>query len=296
MPAYLSALTAFALAILVTLLRPLDAVAFGQLPLISEDPSSPCEATLDTAIAYSMDLVGQGRDSAGQQKFRSHLEMSAPLVQVNYGITDRIQGRVAGEIPLTTVSPNSGGLAAGFGDVSTGLKYRFMDQIDGFEYGDACDPPQSEASYGLRGPVSLSIFPQFSFPTGSQRRGLGSGEYSLEIPVDVAREIGNLYLIGEGDFVWNYHDRQSPNEMQAGLAAYYSLSSRWELLGEQRVNFATSGRGATLWLMNLGSQYQINRHLTLFGAVGTSIAATSTLAASEFMTITGIDIAIPIDW
>ncbi len=279
-----------------TLARSMPAFAFGQLPLVSEDPSSPCRSTLDTAIAYSMDLVGPGHDSFGQQRFRSHLDMAAPLVQINYGITDRLQGRIAGDALLTTVAPSGGGFVGGFGDFSGGLKYRFMDQIDGLEYGDTCDPQQSEAPYGLQGPVSVSVFPQLSFPTGSQYKGLGSGGYSLEIPVDIAREIGNLYLIGEGNFVWEYHDRTSANEIQAGIAGYYTLSSRWELLGEQRLAFATSGRGASLWLMNVGADYQLNRHVMLFGAAGTSIAATSTLTPSYLTTIIGIDITVPVDW
>ena len=279
--------------VLLPVLKGVPAFAFGQLPLASEEPSSPCALALETSIGYAMDLVGPGHDQLGQQEFRSHVDMSAPLVQFNYGITDRIQGRVSGEVPVTTVAPSGAGLTAGFGDVSTGLKYRFMDQIDGFEYEDTCDPPQNEAAYGVEGPLSISIFPQFSFPTGSASRGLGSGEYSLEFPVDVARQIGDLYLIGEGNFVWQYHDRQSPNQLELGIAAYYSLTSRWELLGEQRVSFATLGRGATLWLMNIGSEYQLNRCLLLFGAVGTSVAATSMIAASNLSIIVGASITLP---
>lgn len=272
------------------------ALAFGQLPLVSEDPSSPCASTLETSIGYSMALGGPGHDQLGEQEFRSHVDMSAPLVQFNYGVTDRLQARVSGEIPVTTVSPNNGGLAAGFGDVSTGVKYRFMDQVDGLEYEDTCDPPQNEDPYGIEGPVSVSIFPQFSFPTGSASHGLGSGEYSIEFPVDVAREIGNLYLVGEGDFIWNYHDKLSPNQFEVSVAAYYSLTTKWELLGEQRVSFATSGAGATLWLMNVGSDYELNRYLTIFGAAGTSVAASSNIAASNFSTIVGSTIKLPIDW
>jgi hypothetical protein len=167
---------------LVPVLGATRAFPFGQLPLVSEDPSSPCASALETSIAYAMDLVGPGHDQLGQQEFRSRLDMAAPLVQFNYGITDRIQGRVSGEIPVTTVAPNSGGLATGFGDVSTGFKYRFMDQIDGLEYEDTCDPPQNEASYGLAGPVSISIFPQFSFPIGSASHGLGSESTRWNFP------------------------------------------------------------------------------------------------------------------
>ncbi|MGH7916307.1 MAG: transporter [Candidatus Binataceae bacterium] len=273
-----------------------SAFAFGELPLVSEDPSSPCASTLDAASAYTLDLVGPGQDQIGQQVFRSHLDMSVPIVQLNYGITDRIQGRVAGAIPMTTVAPDHGQLAAGFGDVSAGIKYRFMDQRGGLAYTDTCDPQQSEAAYGLRGPVSVSLFPQFSFPTGSVNRGLGFGEYSMEVPVDVAREIGNLYLVGEGDFLWQYHDRSSPNQFAAGLAAYYSITPDLDLLGEQRLNIPTAGRGGTVWLMNIGGEYQVNDYFAMFGAVGTSVAASSNVAASNFAMVLGTDITIPLGW
>jgi hypothetical protein len=278
------------------LLRPAALFAFGQLPLISEDPSSPCESTLDTSVAYTMDLVGPGRDELGQREFRSHLDMSVPIVELNYGLTDRVQARVEGEIPMTTVTANHGRLAVGFGDLSAGLKYRLMDQIGGLEDEDTCDPRQSEAPYGIHGPVSVSVFPQFIFPTGAFKQGLGSGEYALDLPLDVARKIGDLYIIGEFSLLWRYHDRSLPNEVAVGLAAYYSLTEELDLLGEQRVDFLTSGQGPTLWLMDLGAQYQITDSFAVFGTVGTSVAATSAVAPSNLSTVVGLNWTLPIDW
>ena len=285
--------------------RPAVLFAFGQLPLISEDPSSPCESTLDTAVGYSMDLVGPGqeqldqqgsRSESGEQESRSYLYMSVPIVQLNYGLTDRIQARLEGEVPMTTVAPDNGRRAIGFGDVAAGLKYRFMDQVGGIEDEDTCDPRQSEAPYGIRGPFSIAIFPQFSFPTGAVNQGLGSGEYSMEAPLDMARKFGKLYLIGEFAFLWRYHDRSLPNEIDLGLAVYYSITQRIDLIGEQRLYFQTSGHGTTLWLMDVGAQYQINDSLALFGSVGTSVAATSVVAPSNLTTVVGVDWTIPINW
>lgn len=292
--AYLSAIAPALLAVVFVFSGAGAAFAFGRLPLVSEDPSSPCASTLDAAIAYSTGLVGPGEDSTGQQQFRSHLDMAVPLVHVNYGITDRLQARVGFGFPSTTVAPDNGGRAVGFDDVSVGLKYRFMDQINGHEYSDSCDPQQSEALYGLQGPVSVSVFPKLSFPTGSLSRGLGTGEYSLEIPVDIARAIGDLYVIGEVDFLWLYHNHLGANELEAGVVASYALSSKWNLLGEQRLDSATSGRGASLWLMDVGAVYQLNQHMMLFGAIGTSIAATSSLAPANLATMVGTRITIPI--
>ena len=171
-----------------------------------------------------------------------------------------------------------------------------MDQVDGPEDEDTCDPRQSEAPYGLRGPVSISVFPQFSFPTGAVNRGLGSGEYSMNVPLDVARKFGKLYLITEFAFLWRYHDRSLPNEMELGLAAYYSITPRLDLLGEQRLNFKTSGSGATLWFITAGAQYQLTDEFAVFGSLGTSVAATSAVAPSGLASIVGFDLALPISW
>jgi hypothetical protein len=272
---------------------PARALAAGQLPLATDDPYSPCQGTLDSAVAYGLDLIGPGREEPGQQRVRSHIDMLAPEVQLNYGITPRLQGRVQGELPLTTVSPN-GSAAAGFGDLGAGLKYRFMDQIDGPESEGTCAPEQSEDPYGLEGPVSVSIFPQFSFPTGSSRKALGLGQYSLFLPLDVGRQFGSLIVIGEVAFWWNYRERSTPNELELGIAAYYTLSSRWEVLGEQRVNTQTVGHGTAQWLMNLGAQYQLNDYIGFFGSIGTAASATLRVPQSSFTSLIGVDITLPL--
>jgi hypothetical protein len=270
-----------------------SALASGQLPLDTEDPYSPCQGTLDSAVAYGADLTGPGSEELGQQKFRSHVDMAAPEVQLNYGITPRVQGRVQGEVPLTTVAPN-GSTEAGFGDLSAGVKYRFMDEDDDDapESDGTCDPDQAEDPYGLDGPVSVSIFPQFTFPTGSYRDGLGLGQYSLFLPIDVARQFGELNLIGEAAFEWNYHDRSAPNEVEVGIAAYYSLTPKLDLLGEQRFNIQTIGAGTAQWLMNLGAEYQLNDSLGFFASIGTGASATLRVAQTSFTSLIGVDISL----
>ena len=118
----------------------------------------------------------------------------------------------------------------------------------------------------------------------------------METPLDVARKFGDLFLIGEFSFLWRYHERSLPNEIAVGLAAYYSITQQLDLLGEQRLNFRTSGHGATLWLMDVGAQYQINDSFALFGSVGTNVAATSAVAPSNLTTIVGVDWMFPISW
>jgi hypothetical protein len=265
--------------------------AAGQLPLQSEDPASPCEGYLETAVAYGLDVVGPGKDQLGEQETRYHVDMAVPEVQFNYGWSDRLQWRVGTAIAATTVSP-SGHLEAGFGDSSAGLKYRFMDQIGGPEYDDTCKPRQAKEGGGLAGPVSISIFPQFNFPTGSEEHGLGAGEYSLFLPLDAARRFGDLTVIGEVSFLWRFHDRSEPNDFEFGIAGYYDLTPKWDLLGEQRVVIPTAGTGGTFWLMNIGAEYYFDREFSFFGSVGTSAGA-SAVADTDFAMLLGATYSIP---
>jgi len=216
-----------------------------------------------------------------------------PFVQLNYGLTDRIQARVESQILLTTVAPGTGRRSVGLGDVTVGLKYRLVDQVGGPEYSNECDPEQYEAAYGIQAPFSLSIFPLLTFPTGNEHEGLGSGEYVADFPVDVARQIGKLYLIGEFSFGWAYHEKSSPNELALGLAVYYSITPKLDLLGEQRIEVLTAGRGPTLWLMNFGAQYEINDTFSVLSGIGTSVTATSSIAPMNLSLIVGAEITLP---
>ena len=134
--------------------------------------------------------------------------MSIPRLLLDYGITDRVQVRIDGagaltrlrvgrRLPASTTSPR-------------GIKYRFLDQSDDDEAkGEKADASASEEEdrYAREGPVSASVFPQFTFPTGSRREGIRGAEYSLFVPVDVSRELGALTFVGEGAFLSRYHHR-----------------------------------------------------------------------------------------
>jgi outer membrane receptor protein involved in Fe transport len=143
-----------------------------------------------------------------------------------------------------------------------------------------------------QGPVAASIFPQWSFPAGRQREGVRDGEYSLYVPLDVSREIGDFTLVGEGAFLWRYHQRAGPNEFQIGLAAYYDVTPKLELLGEQRVNLPTHGQGTEQWLFNLGAAYKVNDRVTVFGAAGRSFAASSRVEENPFMVLVGFEVTL----
>ncbi|MGH7988013.1 MAG: hypothetical protein ACREQX_17250 [Candidatus Binataceae bacterium] len=264
------------------------ASAAGQLPLETDDPYSPCYGVLDASVAYDADLDA-GKERRG---WRRSFYMSAPLVELDYGITDRIEGRFIGDVPVNT-GPSRGGTAAGYGDAWLGAKWRFLDQpsIDDVYH---CEPPQSEARGGLEGPVSVSIFPQFSFPTASDSEELGQGSYSMYLPLDIARERGPLTFVGEIAWDWQFHQKSSANAFELGTAFYYVLDHRWTLLGEQREILPTAGHGTAQWLFNLGASYGLNPRVTLFGSMGGLIPATERAYQTDYMFMLGFDVLIPV--
>ncbi|MGH8013872.1 MAG: hypothetical protein ACREQ4_15400 [Candidatus Binataceae bacterium] len=264
------------------------ASAAGQLPLETDDPYSPCYGVLDAAVAYDADLDA-GRGRSGWQR---SLYMSAPLVELDYGITDRIEGRFINDVPVNT-GPTRGGTAAGYGDTWVGAKWRFVDQpsIDDMY---RCHPPQSQARWGLQSPVSISIFPQFSLPTTSDSKELGDGAYSMYLPLDIARERGPLTIIGEIAWDWQFHQKSSSNAFELGTAFYYVLNRRWTLLGEQRETLPTAGHGTAQWLFNLGASYGVNNRLTLFSSMGGLIPATKREYQTDYMFMIGFDVLIPV--
>ena len=287
-------------AALVLLLAHAAAVwASGQLPLVTDVPGSPSAGALEFDAAYGFDRVRRASDGDVRPGRRTRTDMTVPNLLLDYGITDRVQVRIDGAGALTRLPGRSA--AAGFDDISTGIKYRFLDQSDdsddqtkGTKAGATTaaheESEKDEDRYAREGPVSASVSPQFSFPTGPRREGIREGEYSLFVPVDVSREIGVLTVVGEGAFLWRYHHRAGPNEFELGIAAFYDLTPKWALLGEQRVNLPSVGQGTAEWLFNLGAQYEVTDQFAVFGSAGRTFRASSRVEERPLMFLVGIEI------
>ena len=158
--------------------------ASGQLPLVTDVPGSPSAGALEFDAAYGFDRVRRASDGDVRPGHRTRTDMTVPNLLLDYGITDRVQVRIDGAGALTRLPGRSA--AAGFDDISTGIKYRFLDQSDdsddrtkGTKAGATPaaheESEKDEDRYAREGPVSASVFPQFSFPTGPRRRESARG-------------------------------------------------------------------------------------------------------------------------
>lgn len=94
---------------------------------------------------------------------------TAPQFEVNYGLSANADLHII--VPLSYVSPNKGSTQYGFGDTELGVKYRFVQESDGF-------------------PI-VGTFPLVEMPAGNHKQGLGSGAregiYSTLAPKELGR-------------------------------------------------------------------------------------------------------------
>jgi len=215
------------------------AAAQGGPPLITEDPGTPGDGRWELNLAFTV------------EKLESETRYEAPLLDVNYGLGDRIQLKC--EVPWLFLDEEGDDTKSGLGDSEIGVKYRFLD----------------EAANG----VSMSVYPQLGFdnPTSSDERGLVDHGAELALPIQIARGAGPLELslelgaviVEHGDEEWLY-----------GLAAAWPLAERLELLGEVH-GVATTDFDEDILVFNLGAALDLNENASLLISAGRSFRESS---------------------
>src|SRR5581483_7788096 len=134
-------------------------------PMLADDPDTPGDGRWEINVAYTL------------EKNRSESEMELPLLDLNYGLGDRIQLKY--ELPWIVVNEAGSGTPNGFGNSLAVVKCRFRDEEDTS--------------------VNLSVYPQieFSDPTGARWRGLVDAGPNLWLPLEVSRSFGALRVVGD---------------------------------------------------------------------------------------------------
>ena len=112
------------------------------------------------------------------QEEHGGVSMTAPHVEVNYGIAPNFQLHVIA--PMEYVKP--AGLASnyGYGDTELGVKWRFF---------------EDENSKFMVG-----VYPLIEVPTGSESRGLGNGDAQAFIPLWLQKGWGPWLTYGGGGY------------------------------------------------------------------------------------------------
>lgn len=214
--------------------------AQGGPPLITDDPGTPGDGRWEINLGFTT------------EKLRSEMLYEAPLLDINYGLGERIQLKY--EIPWLILDEEGGGTRSGLGDSEIGVKYRFLDEE--------------------RHDVSMSIYPQFSFnnPTSSDERDLVDSGTELALPIQIARRAGPVELSLELGYSLIEHEE---DEWSYGLAAAGPLSERFELLGEVH-GVATRDFEEDVLVFNLGGVLRVHENVNLLFSAGRSFRESST--------------------
>jgi hypothetical protein len=168
----------------------------GGPPLRTDDPGTPGDGNWEVNLAATAD------------KRDSRLLLEAPLVDINYGVGERIQLKF--EIPWLFLDEDDGPSKNGLGNSQVGVKWRFLDQAEEW--------------------LDVSVYPQVEFnnPSSSARRDLVDDGTAWTLPIELEKSFGPVSVNPEIGYVL----LEDEDEWLYGLALGYSPSSGIELLAE----------------------------------------------------------------
>jgi hypothetical protein len=206
------------------------AVAWAGPPFVTDDPE-PVDLHHWEVYAASARV----HDSSGTSGTLPHAE-------VNYGAAPNLQLHAI--LPSAFSHPTEGGTTRGLGDIELGVKSRFVQETDGRPM--------------------VGAFPLLEVPTGSSRRGLGSGHLQVFLPVWLQKSRGTWTSYGGG----GYHTNPGVGnrgywllgwEVQKDLSTHLTLGAEVFHTSPMR----TGGRGSLV--TNVGGQYNLDEgHHILF--------------------------------
>jgi hypothetical protein len=224
----------------------------GAPPMTSDDTDTPGPGNLEVNTVLAAGLSSERQTYA------------APLLDINFGIGERLQLKFEVPFVIDRTSPAAGPNHAdhGVGDSIAGVKYRFYDD---------------DAS-GL----SLGVYPQVQFHTPAAPRAVSEGGTTFILP---------LLLTGEfprASITVNLGVEKSTGaegvDFFASFGAGTRLSPRVALMAE----IAAQDLGhphRLLVFLDLGLKVKLGHQQSIMGAVGYDVRAPDDQAASSHVTV-----------
>jgi len=204
-------------------------------PLITDDPDTPGPNHWEINLAATM------------EKFDSEWGWELPLLDINYGVGERIQLKY--EVPWILVDGDGQEHKSGLGNSEFGIKWRFLDQ----------------ESSG----IAISTYPQFSFNSlrSSVDREIVDDGSEFVLPFQIARTFGAAFVYVEVGYAWLEH---LSDEWAYGIAVEYEIGETFKLLGEFH-GVAEQGFQNDELLFNLGFKWHFHENVALMGSTGQSL-------------------------
>ncbi|MBI2801117.1 MAG: transporter [Gammaproteobacteria bacterium] len=225
----------------------------GSPPMISDDTDTPGPGS------WEINLVFYGAWSRDRRAFE------APLVDLNYGIGERVQLKY--QVPYAL--EHSTGLDAsgerisaserGVGDSIVGLKYRFYDDEE-------------------RG-FSLGLYPQVRFRTPGARRALSAGGTGFILPLLLTKEFASFSITADLGIERSTLEHHSDYFASVGLGTRITdrLAVMVEIAGE-----SLRDPDARRCIVNLGLRRKLNDKQAVVAAIGHDLHASDGASSTYF--------------
>lgn len=192
-------------------------------------------------------------------RYNSGSSGSLPGISFAYGVTDNLDLTLG--VPFTMSQTNGVGTNVGIGDVSAGIKFRFID----------------EDTEGWRPGVAFS--PTVIFSSGSQARGTGLGYTRAYLPVWISKASGNWMFFGGGGLNINQGTiagvRQT-NWWYAGIGATYQINDTWSVGSELYYTSPIAKGAKNLLGFNVAVIYALAEGHNLMAMVGRNLVNAET--------------------
>jgi hypothetical protein len=203
--------------------------------MLTDDPGTPGNGHLEANIAATV------------ERQRHEQSWAVPVVDLNYGVGDRIQLNF--ETAASFLQRDDHGPIGGLGDSSAAVKWRFLDQ-------------SSDA-------VSMSVYPrvEWSAVRSSVRRGLAEDGTRVFLPVEVARRFGIVDLDTEvGPLLSSVGRSEWIYGVVAGVPVTSTTNVMAELHGNSRTSFARDRL-----TVNVGLRQKLIESCALITSLGTDV-------------------------
>jgi hypothetical protein len=209
-----------------------DARAQGGPPLLTDDPGTPGAGNWEINFAWT------------SQNSASTRYEEAPLVDINYGVGERLQLKFEMPWVIETGRGNNG-----FGNALVGVKWRFFDQgDDGWQ---------------------VSTYPQIEFlPPALHHAGSTTSGVGYLLPIEIEHDFGAFGV--DAEFGRTFAPAGGDDGWIAGLALGYKVSERTELVGEVH-DETFGGWDAHELIVDIGARRTLSEHFTLLVSLGSDI-------------------------
>lgn len=176
------------------------------------------------------------------EKFDSDWGWGFPLLDINYGVGERIQLKF--KIPWILIDEDGQELASGLGNSELEIKWRFLDEENNV--------------------IPISVYPQFTFNSlqRSIDRGIVDDGSEFVLPFQIAKTFGDTFIYIEVGYGWLEH---GPEKWDYGIAVEHGISEKFKLLGEihgiAEQDFQEDGL-----IFNLGFKWHFHKNVALMGS------------------------------